>query len=514
MVDKKKPAPGSPNAAPTPPKADDDEETPDDDEIVEDFEIRFAKELVNTVSASTRPKLVAGASKLVTKVRADEERKLVAALSTIGVDWSGAPAQTENPALDVAIATAPGGTLKAGDVVSVTATVKNTGAGAAWRVLPRLHADDGVFEDTELPIGKVGPGETKTFTTKLKVPDDALDRVDHLSVEVREARNQTAHVTPADLHVEALPRPVFAYAYQLVDDGNGDGLVQRGEKYRLQVQVKNTGAGPTKEATVFLRNASGDGVVLDKSRAELKDPLQPGQVKEIEFPLATEATLKGDELVVELTAYDAKLDVSTTEKLRFKVSSSVQPVPARGEVTTRAMMPIRSGAADYTSAIGTAQKGASYAAIASYGPYTKVKLNAGGSKVGFLPTSLLTSGGSGTGSFTQGWNSVPPMISLNTKGLETHAETYRLAGSITDEQHVEDVYVFVSNQSAKIEQRKVFYRSNRGGKDGKLLDFATDLPLWPGSNMVTVVARSNAEVRSVKTMFVYREPPRTAQAKP
>jgi hypothetical protein len=25
----------------------------------------------------------------------------------------------------------------------------------------------------------------------------------------------------------------------------------------------------------------------------------------------------------------------------------------------------------------------------------------------------------------------------------------------------------------------VFYRSNRGGKDGKQIDFAADLPLWP-----------------------------------
>ena len=41
--------------------------------------------------------------------------------------------------------------------------------------------------------------------------------------------------------------------------------------------------------------------------------------------------------------------------------------------------------------------------------------------------------------------------------------------------------------------------------------FSSELPLWPGSNMVTVVARSNAEVRSVKTMFVFRDPPRTAQ---
>ena len=71
---------------------------------------------------------------------------------------------------------------------------------------------------------------------------------------------------------------------------------------------------------------------------------------------------------------------------------------------------------------------------------------------------------------------------------------------------------FVYTGSAlKIEGRKVFYRSNRGAKDGKSMAFASDLPLWPGSNMITVVARANTEVKSVKTMFVYRDPPRTAQ---
>ena len=44
------------------------------------------------------------------------------------------------------------------------------------------------------------------------------------------------------------------------------------------------------------------------------------------------------------------------------------------------------------------------------------------------------------------------------------------------------------------------------------LAFVADLPLWPGSNRVTVIGRANAEVRTVKTMYVYREPPRTAQA--
>ena len=182
---------------------------------------------------------------------------------------------------------------------------------------------------------------------------------------------------------------------------------------------------------------------------------------------------------------------------------------SRGEVTVKSPTSIRAGASEDADTVGVAPKGASYQAVGSFGPYTKVRLTAGGSKVGFIPTAALSSGGSGSGSFAQAWSS-PPTINLNTKDLETSAETYKLSGAVTAEQHVEDVYIFVSNQRAKIDSRKVFYRSNRGGKDGKNLDFSADLPLWPGSNMVTVVARSNSEVRSLKTMYVYRDPPRTA----
>jgi len=510
LVERKKPAAGAAGDAPVAPPLE-DEDGPDDDEIVEDFEMKFAKDLVSSVRTAARPKLVTAAAKLVQKVRADEEKKLVAELAKIGVDWSAALADTGTANLDVSLSTVPAKNLKAGDIVSVTATVKNGGTAPAYRVLARVQGDDPVFEDTELPIGKVGAGETRTFTAKMQVPKDALDRVDRLGLEVKEARNAQVRVSPAEVRIEAAPRPVFAYAYQLVDEGNGDGLVQRGEKFRLQVSVKNAGAGSTSDATVLLRNATGDGVTLSKSRFELKDTLPPNQVKDIEFPLATDATLKGDELIVELMAYDSALDVQTSQKLKFKISPSVTGQAARGEVTVKAQTAIKAGASEDSGQVGTAAKGASYAALGTFGPYTKVKLNQGGTRIGFLPSSALGAGGSGSGSYTATWNSTPPVISLATKALETSAETYRLTGAITDESHVEDVYIFVSNQRAKIDSRKVFYRSNRGGANDKLLDFATDLPLWPGSNMVTVVARSSSEVRSVKTMYLYRDPPRTAQ---
>lgn len=508
LVEKKKPAAGEQPATAPP----DDEDGPDDDEIVEDFEIKFAKEVASGVQSNSRPKLVAGAGKIVMKVRADEEKKLVSALSTIGVDWS-APTGAEGAAnLDVSLTTVPAANLKAGDIVSVTATVKNTGTGPAYRVLPRIQADDNVFEDSELPIGKVNPGETKTFTAKLQVPKDALDRVDRLGLEVREAKNANARVVPTEVRIDAAPRPMFAYSYQLVDEGNGDGLVQKGERFKLQVQLKNTGAGVTQEAEVILRNATGDGVVLDKSRLSLKDtPLAPGQTKELEFPLATDATLRADEVVVELMAYDAALDVQTSQKLKFKVAPGITGQPQKGEVTVKAPITIRSGASEDTDQVGSANKGASFAALGTFGPWTKVKLNAGGSHVGFIPSSALSSGGSGSGSYAPSWNSTPPAIALATKALETSAETYKLSGAVTGETHVEDVYIYVSNSRAKIDSRKVFYRSNRGGKDPRTMDFATELPLWPGSNMVTVVARSNSEVKTIKTMYVYRDPPRTAQ---
>jgi len=507
IVERKKPAAGT---EPAVKPEDDDEDENDADEIVEDFEMKFAKEVVSSVNVAARPKVVNAARKVVERIRGEEEKKLVAELQKIGIDWSAPVAESGAANLEVSLQTAQN--VKAGDVVTVTATVKNTGLGTAYRVLPRVHADDSVFDDTELPVGKVAPGETKTFSAKLRVPKDALDRKNRLGIEVKEARNAVARITPTEIRVEAAPRPVFAYAYQLIDDGNGDGLVQKGEKYRLQVQLKNTGAGPTAKATVLLRNATGDGVTLGKSRIELKDsPINPGQVKELEFPLQTDATLKGDELVVELMAYDADLDVQSTEKLRFQVQPSVAGTRATSEVTVRSPMVIRAGASEQTSVVGQAPKGASYAALGTFGPFTKVKLTTGGSRIGFIPTAALAQGGSGHGSFAPTWNSTPPVISVNHKGLETTADTYKLNGQITDEQHVEDVYIFVSNQTAKIESRKVFYRSNRSGKDPKTMQFAADLPMWPGTNMVTVVARTNAQVRSVKTMFIYRDPPRTAQ---
>jgi carboxyl-terminal processing protease len=515
LVDKPK-AKGAADKDPKDPDGDTpnpDAEPIDEDEIVEDFEIRFARDAVASATGSQRPAMVKGVKKLVERLRGEEETKLVAALDKIGVDWSAAPAtQADGPKLSVKLETVPATVAKAGDEVTLIGTVTNQGAGAAWRVHARVQAEDYVFEDAELPFGKLAPGETRTFKTKVRVPKDAVDRVDRLSVEVREARNATALVSPATLRIEASPRPIFAYAYQLLDDGNGDGLVQKNERYRLQLTVKNTGSGSAAEATALLRNASGDGVALDKSRFELGE-LKAGDSRVLEFPFAVTGKLKASELVVEVMMYDGVLGSTASEKLRFPVRTAVSVAEANGTYEVSGRADIRSGAASDTPLVGIAAAKTKFAALAAVGPFLKVDLGSG--RAGYIESGrLVKKSGTAAPSFQPYWNSTPPTIAVNLSGLDTSLPTYKLEGRITDDTHVEDVYVFVSNSSAKIDSRKVFYRSNRGSRADKQMDFASEIPLWPGSNQVTVVARENQDVKSVQTLYLYREAPKTAQASP
>jgi carboxyl-terminal processing protease len=507
-------APSAPEPAVVDPD-EEDEEPADDDNIAIDFEIGLAKDLLGSANAATRPGLIKSARALVAKVQAEEEKRVVASLSSLGIDWSAPPANSNAgnsaAALEVKVTATPGGTVNAGDVVTVTATVKNNGAGPAWRVLARLHSDDDVIDDYEMPVGKVSAGETRTFVSKVQVPKDALDRVDRVDVEVREARGAKASPDPLTLRIKAAPRPTFAYTYQLVDDGNGDGLVQRGEKYRLLVGIKNTGEGASPEATALLRNASGDGVVLGKSRFEL-GALAPGAFRNLEFPVSVTRELGGDELVLEMMAYDAVLETQASEKLRFPLAQAVPLARSTGSVAVRAKQAeIHAGASADSTLVGWASKGNAFPAIGAVGPWTKVDL--GGGRPGFLVSSsvAMEAGGTGAATFQPHWQSTPPLISLALSGLETSADRYALKGVITDDSHVEDVFVVVSNSSAKVDSKKVFYRSNRKGGTPKRLDFDASVPLWPGANQVTIVARETSEVRSVKTLYIYRDATRTAQ---
>ncbi len=480
-----------------------------DDKLGDDFETRLARDLVASAPNQQRDGLIAGAKALVAKTMADNQAALTTAFTGLGVDWAAPPngAASGAAALQVTLDNGGMATAKGGDLVTVTATIRNTGTAPAYQAMARLQSDDELFRDRELPVGKIEPGQQKAFSAQVRIPKDTVNRVTHLTAEVKEARSAKATITGTEIAISALPPPVFAYAYHLIDDGNGDGLVQAVDKFRLALTLRNTGTGAATETTALIRNASGDGVTVGKSRFEL-GAVAPGETKQVEFPFELTRAFAGDELVLEVLMYDAILGTTASEKLHFPITRAVQPTKAPAGIEVRGkQVEVRSGASSAAPLVATVAKGAQFAALATVGPWIKIDLGAG--KPGFVAASdvgKLGSAPSKAGASSQFWNSTPPAIAVRLHGLDAAGATYTLEGSITDETKVEDMYVIVSNPGAKIDGRKVLYISNRGGKDPRRLDFSKDIPLWPGSNQVVVVTRESAEVRAVEQFVVYRAP--------
>jgi carboxyl-terminal processing protease len=126
----------------------------------------------------------------------------------------------------------------------------------------------------------------------------------------------------------------------------------------------------------------------------------------------------------------------------------------------------------------------------------------GDSRFGFTRTAELDQGGS-VGSavaFDDIYSHQPPQIEISPVALTTRDGHTTLKGTATDTDRLLDGYVFVG-------ARKVFYRSNRNGADLKKMPFEADLPLRPGVNVITIIARENPDTLGRKTFIVRKDGP-------
>ena len=143
-----------------------------------------------------------------------------------------------------------------------------------------LRSDNPLFDENEMVFGKIAPGGSKTYDlTREGAQEQPHSHRRHPGRNVRagDAQRQRPEMT---LNIEGKPHPLFAYSYQTIDDvaGNRDGQVQRGERVRTLVKVKNIGQGAALRTEAILRNGSGqEGILISAGRFETKDLGAGGQ---------------------------------------------------------------------------------------------------------------------------------------------------------------------------------------------------------------------------------------------
>jgi carboxyl-terminal processing protease len=494
----------------------DDPSLDDEANFVEDYSITFARDLLSQAKGWRRHEVLASSRGFFDKKTGEEQAKIAEALKKLGVDWA-VDAAAGSAQLQAQLTTDKANNeVAAGDTITLKATVTNKGAQPVSQVRGITKCDDPLLEDREFILGKIAPGESRSWTVPVKIDRAALARLDAVRLEVSDAKSDKAG-DKIDLRINGLPRPRFAYAYQLIDDvkGNGDGLVQRGEEVRLHVTVKNVGEGRAYTTLATLSNKSGEGVDVNKGRFSV-DNLAPGEQRAVDFTFAV-GEYKEDTFALQMDVYDQVLHELVTDKLTFPVADAKNEAQAAtGAVTITAdKAEVRAGAANGAQVIGHASKGASFKVTARYGDYYRIEIEPG------RPAFLAMAAGAPaahqgttnkTTMFTPSMQVQPPRLTIENAPLAVDSGTFKLEGAASDEHQIADAYVFVTNRGAKIDHRKVFYRSNRKGQTPRSMKIDGQIPLWPGANQVTVVARQSNQVQSQQTLIVQRKGAETPQA--
>jgi carboxyl-terminal processing protease len=482
----------------------DEPETDDFDDATIDYPIEFARDLVAQVKSARRQDLLTESKQLLGRARAEQDRNLQAAMKKLGIDWSQAP-ESSDASVETSLTIVGGDDkVKAGQTIQLRGTVKNLGTTTVYRARAVLHCDNLLFDESEMVFGKIAPGATKTYDLAIKMPRYSLTRTDIIRAQFFGQGKLRASGAEMTLNIEGKPRPLFAYAYQTIDDvgGNRDGRVQRGERVRTLVRVKNIGTGAALRTQATVRNGAGqDGILITAGRFETND-LAPGETKDFSFVYEVTDDFKPDEYKLELTIADAVLGESVSDIIKVKISppDAETLAPDKVSLTVRqADVALREAPEADGLVLGYPNPGSVFSGTGKIGDYYRVDIEPG--RQAFVAMSDVTRGGRGRPSYLPAWHTTPPILSVSAPTVVT-GPVVHIKGSATDNTEIKYVYVQVWNRESKLPPKKVFYLPNRGDKTH--LAFETDVPLWPGSNLIQVFAHQGGQIQSTQNLAVFR----------
>jgi carboxyl-terminal processing protease len=400
----------------------------------------------------------------------------------------------------------PAGKARACNRLQLKVTVRNEGDAPASRLRAVTSSTNKLFDGHELVFGKVEPRGSASWTVPIDIRD-APTRVDDVTLNFEEGNGNPPPPFTFPMSIQGVERPTFAYGYQLVDDGvgNQDGKAQRGEQVRLFVTVRNTGKGPSFRTITTLTNLSGVGIFIRKGMFVL-DRLNPGETKTASFTFDLQQAYAQPTFKLELTVYDDALREFVTDKLEFPVAEAEPGLqPGSGTVRVNAARGVfRAWPANDAPTVGSAPRGAGFVVTGRTSGWYRVLVAP--QRPAFIAASAVTPGGAATpAKFVPRWQVTPPKLVLKVPSYATGGNTIHVDGVASDETRVTDVFIFVRNPDAKIEGRKVFYRSNSASKNPRELRFDAEVPLWPGANYVTVHARESEEVQAQDTVVIFRK---------
>ncbi len=492
---------------PTPSLGEEDDSSSDKFEY--DFETQLAHDLLAQAKSNGRKELLKEGRALFETRAGEQQRRIEERLRELGVDWT--PGDAHDGGTAQAILNIDGksknGAFLAGDTISVKAVVRNTGSTPLYQVFGTTESENPLLKSLEFVFGKLEVGQTKSWKVDIKLPEDISSRADSVVLNLGDQTKTLHSSTSTIATIEEVAKPRFAYTLRVNDRarGNGDGLLQAGEKVDLDVEVTNIGSGEAKDALVSLKNLAGEAIYLDRGRDKL-GALKAGASRDTSLRFSVREGAPKEGVQLRLSIWDSGLGSPVSETVTLPVGETQkgQSEPRLVRAAQSVEVPVYGGASTAASVIGELRPGSVLRSDLRFAnAWRRVEVSPG--LFGFVrEAEVKVSRGSAKSASGKGGvrllaGQAPPSIDLELPSLVTQADVLQLHGKVSDERALKDMFVFVND-------KKVYYRSlSLTAHDGRVsapIDLM--LSLKEGSNTVAVVVRENDDVSARRIFGVLR----------
>jgi carboxyl-terminal processing protease len=290
-----------------------------------DFALEVAKGLLAGASSMSGREILRTAGSRLDAIQLGEERRLMAALAKLGVDWTPG-SRGANADVEVDFKVLGPEPVAAGDVARLRGEVRNLGPTAVHRLRAVLTEGRSSGQLLEVPFGTLPPGATRTADIAFRVPPGTPSMADPFAVRLaadESLRGGSGSVTVA---VRGKPRPTFDVGYETTSAGpHGLGLA---------VRVRNVGPGTSPATTATLRNAAGQSGVLIHAGRGKHENLRPGVSVTFPFTFEPDSARQEDGYRFDLNVGDATFGEAVTHRLSFERGG---PGAASGHISAPAV---------------------------------------------------------------------------------------------------------------------------------------------------------------------------------
>lgn len=308
--------------------AEDDDDPPlrDDEAFRLDEVIDLAQRVTLAMSGSSRRRGLAEVDPSLEAWGKSEDERLVAALNARGIDWTAGPAGNGS-GLELRWSVDATQPLVPDRKVTLKMTARNNGKDPLSRIRVVTESDFEPLDGREFLFGRMRPGESVTREIQVRIPADSWERQDRVDFRLFQGEEELARPPSATVTVASLPRPLFAWDVQVLDDqGNGNGVLEPGESATLLVDLFNAGEGAARKVLVTARNKEGQqGLQVRNGRATLAQGLKPKEYQQVRLQVEWPAGQREIQPLLELGILDLTLREAVSEDVTFPVSTTRVP---------------------------------------------------------------------------------------------------------------------------------------------------------------------------------------------